>query len=192
MVYGQRQQWDGRPARWVSFGPVAVQISRTLLYATYFTAGMALGTCGRAGVGRLGQALARRWVGWTIFAGLTVFAFVSVQPLQAIPPGGLPRWAGVGIAGLTLIAYCAGAGFAVSAMFMRFGGRPGPLWTSLAANSFIIYLLHYPAVTWVQYALLPVAASALTKGTATFGIALVTSWGGAVLLRKLLGVARVM
>ena len=78
------------------------------------------------------------------------------------------------------------------ALFLRFGGRPGPLWTSLAANSFAIYLLHYPAVTWVQYVLLPIPANALAKGLATFGLALAMSWVGAMLLRRLPGVARVI
>jgi hypothetical protein len=42
----------------------------------------------------------------------------------------------------------------------------------------------YPDVTWLQYALLPFPVGAVLKGPATFGIALATSWVGAVRLRR--------
>ena len=178
------------PARWVSVGPVAVQASRVLLYAAYFTAGVALGAGGMEHIRRVGQAVALRWTGWAALTLLTSAAFVSIRPLLAFALGALPRWAALGFYGLALATYCAAACFGLSALFLRFGGRPGPVWTSLAANSFAIYLLHYPVVTWIQYALLPVSASALVKGAATFSTALATSWVGAVLLRRLPGVAR--
>ena len=165
------------PARWVAFGPVAVQISRFLLYAAYFAAGVALGARGLVAINRFSKALASCWVVWTALALLTAIILVVVL---AVRP---PRWAGLGLTGVLLPAYCAAVCFAVAAIFVRFGGRPGPLWASLAANSFVIYLLHYPIVTWVQYALLAVSANAFVKGIATFIIALFGSWLGAVLLR---------
>jgi hypothetical protein len=180
------------PARWVSFGPVAVQVSRVLLYAAYFAAGVSLGAGGMACIERFGQVLAHRWLGWVILALLTSAAFVGIRPLLAITSGELPRWAGVSFAGIALATYCAAACFALPALFLRFGGRPGPLWTSLIANSFAIYLLHYPVVTWTQYVLLPISASAGVKGIATFGVALATSWVAAVLLRRMPGVPRVI
>ena len=180
------------PARWVSFGPVAIQASRVLLYAAYFAAGVALGASGMASIKRHGQAVAHRWAGWAVLALTTSAVFVEIRPVLAVTLGRLPRWAGMGLAGLALAIYCASTCFALPALFLRFGGRPGPLWTSLAANSFAIYLLHYPAVTWVQYVLLPIPANALAKGLATFGLALATSWVGAMLLRRLPGVARVI
>ena len=172
------------PARWVSVGPIAIQASRILLYAAYFAAGVALGSDGMVGIKRFGQALALRWAGWAVLALLTSIAYVGVD-LR-------PHRAGLGFAGIALATYCAAACFAVPAVFLRFGGRPNPLWTSLAANSFAIYLLHYPAVTWTQYALLPISAGALVKGVTTFAIALATSWMAAVLLRWLPGVKRLI
>lgn len=178
------------PARWVSFGPVAVQVSRILLYAGYFAGGVALGASGPASIDLLGQALARRWAGWTILALLTAGAFVGLHLILAGPSIGLWSRVGVGFAGLALAIYCASVCFALVALFFRFGGHPGPLWVNLAANSFAIYLLHYPVVTWVQYGLLTVSASAFEKGLATFGVAVGVSWLGAVLLRRWPGVAR--
>jgi surface polysaccharide O-acyltransferase-like enzyme len=178
------------PTRWVSFGPVAIQASRVLLYAAYFVTGVALGASGLANIKRLGQAVAHHWAGWAVLALLTAAALVGTRPLLAVTSSTLSRWAGLGCAGLALATYCAAACFALLALFLRFGGRPGPLGTSLAANSFAIYLLHYPTVTWVQYALLPISAGAVMKGMTTFAVALVTTWAGAALLRRLPGVAR--
>ena len=138
---------------------------------------MALGARGLVAIDCFGKALASRWIVWTALALLTAIIFVVV--LATRPPG----WAGLGLAGVLLPAYCAAVCFAVTAIFVRFGGHPGPRWASLAANSFGIYLLHYPVVTWVQYALLAVSASAFVKAIATFGIALFGSWLGAILLR---------
>jgi peptidoglycan/LPS O-acetylase OafA/YrhL len=180
------------PTRWISFGPVAVQVSRVLLYAAYFAAGVALGANGMANIKRLGQAVANRWAGWAVLALLSSVALVGIPPLLAFMSRQLPHWAGAGCLGLALAIYCATACFAWPALFLRFGGRPGPLGTSLAANSFAIYLLHYPVVTWVQYALLSISAGAIVKGMVTLTVALVASWVAAALLRRLPGVARVI
>jgi peptidoglycan/LPS O-acetylase OafA/YrhL len=91
-----------------------------------------------------------------------------------------------------LAACCATASLALPALFLRFAGRPGAAWDSLAASSFGIYLLHYPVVSWVQYGLLGTTLGALPKAAITFAGALPVSWGGAILLRRLPGIARVM
>ena len=49
------------PARWFSFGPVAIQGSRIGLYAAYFVAGAALGAGGNPSLRCFGEAIARRW-----------------------------------------------------------------------------------------------------------------------------------
>ena len=180
------------PARWMSVGPVAVQASRVLFYGVYFAAGVALGAIGTERVALFGQAVACRWGTWATLAILTSPALVTTRPLLAAAAGRLPPWIAMEVAGLALPTYCAAACFAWPALFLRFGGRPSLFWTSLTANSFTIYLLHYPVVTWMQYALLSVSASALVKGTSTFCVALFASWVGAVLLRRLPGAARVI
>ena len=180
------------PTRWLSVGPVAVQASRILLYAAYFAAGVTLGAGGTGGLRRFGEATALHWAGWAALAFLTSAAFLAIRPLLAAASGGPSGRTELIFGGLALATYCAAASFALLALFLRFGGRPGPFWTSLAANGFVIDLLHYPVVTWVQYALLPFPVGALVKGPITFGIALVTSWVGAVLLRRSSGLARVI
>jgi peptidoglycan/LPS O-acetylase OafA/YrhL len=57
---------------------------------------------------------------------------------------------------------------------------------SLNANSFGIYLFHYPLVHWLQYALIPVALPAPAKFTFVFASALLLSWAISAAGRRLL------
>lgn len=168
------------PGAWVGFGPLAVQGSRVLLYGGTFAAGAWLGTAGMPGLRRFGDVLAVEWAGWAGLALLCGAAFTVF--------GGLGRLA----TGMLLVAWCAAACFALAAAFLRFGGRPGPVWGSLAANGFAIYLLHYPVVTWIQFLLLPVPAGAVGKGLGTFALALGLSWAAAAGLRRFPGMARAL
>jgi surface polysaccharide O-acyltransferase-like enzyme len=71
---------------------------------------------------------------------------------------------------------CAASGFAFLAIFLRFARVRGKLLDSLSANCYGIYLLHYPCVSWLQYAMLNVSIPGFLKGaTVTFG-ALILSW----------------
>lgn len=180
------------PLRWFSLGPIAIQGSRIGLYAAYFAAGAALGAEGMQGIIRFGRALARQWTGWGLLAILTGTAFVALGALQAIGLGSLPVWSVLGLSGIALAVYCAVTCFTLLALFFRFGGRRRWSWDSLASNSFAIYLLHYPVVTWVQFGLLSLPASAAVKALTTFVASLAVSWGGAALLRRIPGVDRVV
>ena len=172
------------PARWFAIGPLAIQASRIGLYASYFAAGVGLGLGGMQAVARFARAIAPRWAGWVLLAALLAATLTVVEAMSAREGLRLagPRLALLGIA---QAAFCAAAALALPALFLRFGGRGDPVWDSLAANSFAIYLLHYPVVTWVQYGLLTAQGNAVAKGTVAFAIALSASWAGAGCLRRL-------
>ena len=61
----------------------------------------------------------------------------------------------------------------IALRFLNFRDR---MLDSLSVNAYSIYLLHYAAVVWLQYALLAVALSAVAKGTIVFALALGSSW----------------
>ncbi|MGI3900642.1 MAG: acyltransferase family protein [Janthinobacterium lividum] len=177
------------PARWFAIGPLAVQGSRIGLYAIYFSAGVVLGRHGKPAVALFGQALSSRWRSWASLAALTGAGFISVGSWTAREVPHLPALVLVGTA---QAAFCTAASYALPALFLRFGGGRSPAWDSLAANSFAIYLLHYPVVTWTQYALLAAPASAPAKGAITFAVALLGSWTTAALLRRLPTLSRIL
>ena len=173
------------PTRWFSIGPLAVQGSRVGLYAVYFAAGVALGCGGRQNIVRFGEAAAHQWTSWISLAVLTGLALLAVTASRTGGPFGMPRWTALPVVGMAQAGFCASACLAVPALFLRFGRRLAPVRDGFAANSFAVYLLHYPFVTWTQYALLPAPIGALPKGAVTFAIALVATWAFADLLRRL-------
>lgn len=177
--------------RWLSFGPFAIQASRIGLYALYFGAGAALGSKGlRGGTPSLRDALARRWPGWTVSAVLAGAVLLGAGLSWVRAGTALPGWAWLDVYAAAFVIFCAAACFALCAVFLRFGGRPGAAWDGLATNSYGVYLLHYPVVTWVQYALLGSSAGAAVKASTTFAVAVLASWGGVILLRRIPGVGR--
>ncbi|MGE8131933.1 acyltransferase family protein [Methylobacterium sp. NPDC080182] len=172
------------PTRWFALGPLAIQGSRIGLYAAYFTAGVALGHGGMQAVVQFARAMASQWAAWGLLAAATGAVFMAVAAIARgelfLPPAGA-----LAVVGIAQAAFCAAACFALPALFLRFGGGSLPAWDSLAANSFAIYLLHYPYVTWTQYGLLPVSVDAAVKGALVFTIALAASWASAAFLRRL-------
>ncbi|MGF3022089.1 acyltransferase family protein [Methylobacterium aquaticum] len=170
------------PARWVGFGPFAIQASRVGLYATYFAAGAVLGRGGMPAIRRCGQALVPHWRLWSVLAvpaGLMLLAAGAIGAAGRWPAGDA-----LALEGVARTVFCATAALALPALFLRFGGRPSRAWDSLSANSFAIYLLHYPAVTWTQFGLLALPLGAALKGAIVFAVAFAASWAGAVAVRR--------
>ncbi len=173
------------PTRWFAIGPLAIQGSRIGLYAAYFTAGVALGHGGLQAVVQFARALASQGAVWVLLAAATGMVFIAVASAIAGGEVFLRPTGALAVVGTMQSAFCAAACFALPALFLRFGGGSSPAWDSLAANSFAIYLLHYPFVTWTQYGLLPVSVGAAVKGALVFAVALAASWASASFLRRL-------
>ncbi len=171
------------PWPWAQFGPFSFQESRPLHYALYFFAGVGLGA---GGIGRPFFApdgvLARRWPLWLGFAaasfllwmGLTWLTMTGSPPLilRALAYAGFPL-------------ACFGSCFAVLAVFLRFGRSNSRLVQSLRLNAYGIYLVHYPFVVWLQYALLPFAWPGIVKAATVFTGTLLASWATTAAIRLL-------
>ncbi|HMK73678.1 MAG TPA: acyltransferase, partial [Myxococcaceae bacterium] len=179
------------PVRWLTWGPFVVQASRPLLYAVYFFAGAGLGAYGLdRGVLARGGLLGRRWPAW-VLASLGAFLLCLVFFLVALSRGeasGAGTWAAVDV---TFVLSCAASSFALLALFVRFA-RQGRVGDSLSANAYGIYLVHYPVVSWLQYALLGSALSGAAKGSLVFAGAVVLSWGATAFLRRIPAFGRVL
>jgi len=179
------------PVRWLSWGPFFLQASRPLLYAAYFFTGVGLGAYGlERGVLARGGLLGRRWPAW-VLASLGAFLVCLASFLVALSRGaasGAGTWAAVDV---TFLVSCAASSFALLALSIRLARR-GRVGDSLSANAYGIYLLHYPFVSWLQYALLGSALSGAAKGTLVFAGAVALSWATTALLRRIPAVARVL
>ena len=182
--------------RWFTFGPFSFQASRPLLYATYFLAGAWIGACGTE-TGLLGRmtGLARQWPIW-LAAGLIAYAMrlavviALIVPL-AIAHRPLPLAVRL-LSDLSVVVCCGTISLAFLALFRRFAISHRPVFDSLSASSYGMYLIHYPVVVWLQFALLTVAAGAIAKGAIVSVGAIALSWGSVAALRKISVIARVL
>lgn len=160
------------PSRWFTWGPFAVQASRILLYAAYFFAGVAMGPVSRI--------QGRRPV---VVAAALFALLLAVQICRAHAPGLVPRIAWLVLYGVTVALFCAAATRTALSLCGGFERRFA-LWESLSANSYGIYLPHYPFVVWGQYALLDSAIGAIPKAAGVFTGALALSWCSSAVLRR--------
>ena len=63
---------------------------------------------------------------------------------------------------------------------------PPPAWLdSLSANAYGMYLVHYPFVVWMQYALLNAPLPAIVKAAIVFAVAVASSWAMVAALRNI-------
>ncbi|MCP9841544.1 acyltransferase family protein [Synechococcus sp. J7-Johnson] len=162
-------------------GPMSAQTSRLLLYAAWFLLGVALGA------GNLEEALSltllRPWRHWAVVGALAYLLTVVLQAqpagLAAQPPFSLRLALAFSSAACATFTILAALGFA-----RRHLGTPSRLAESLRQNSYGIFLLHYPLVTWSQFVLLGAPLPAALKFLVSFGVALSGSWLLTILLRR--------
>ena len=174
---------------WSALGPFAFQTSRIVHYLVYFLTGVGVGAFGLdRGLLAPDGKLARRWLLWVaggllffgISAGITLAAYASGAPTPALSTA---MDAG-------FVLSCAASCFAFLAVFLRFAQSRSQVCDSLAANSYAIYLLHYAIVSWLQYALVPLAIPGVAKWLIVFPGALALSWAAAATIRRVPAVAR--
>jgi peptidoglycan/LPS O-acetylase OafA/YrhL len=176
------------PSYWFSFGPLTVQASRVGLYGVYFLAGV---LAGRSGLKSFMDFLSPgRWTRWLLLTLVLFGCLVAVATSRLISWPVLPPLARLTLYGCSLVLFCTAANFALFGIFSRFARRSFGLGDSLANNAYGIYILHYPAVTWTQYALLDADLPAILKAALVFFTALSLSWLIAILIRGVPGVAR--
>lgn len=182
--------------RWLALGPFSFQASRLFLYATYFLVGIRMSASG-TGSGLLARdaGLARRWPIW-LSAGLAayalrlVFIVVLVLPV-AVAHRALPLSLRL-LDDVTLVLCCGTISLAFIALFRRFAVARRPVFDSLGASSYGMYLVHYPIVVWLQFALLTVALGPIAKAVAVSVGAIILSWASVVALRHIPAIARVL
>jgi peptidoglycan/LPS O-acetylase OafA/YrhL len=153
------------PYLWFSWGPFSIQASRMLLYPAYFLVGAA------AGPGL--RVEGRRTV---IVAAALFLPLLAEQTGELRIPGLLSPGTWLVLYGVTLALFCTAATRTLLALFARFQIR-SPIWDSLSANSYGIYLVHYVFVLWGQYVLVDSKIGAIPKAAAVFVAALGLSWG---------------
>jgi peptidoglycan/LPS O-acetylase OafA/YrhL len=179
------------PLHWTLVGPFAFQTSRLLHYATWFAAGVAMGAYGiERGFLASDGLLARRWPQW-VGAAMALFGVAIAFAVMSMSADVNALVLGVG-GGLAFVLTCAALSLAATAVFVRFARTPAPALDSLRDNAYGMFLVHYPFVTWLQYALLNANLPAVAKGAIAFVGATVLSWSAVAAMRRIPTVARVI
>jgi GNAT superfamily N-acetyltransferase len=188
--------------RWFNWGPLQVQFSRVVLYGVFFFAGIGIGAAeiDRGLLARTG-ALAQRWQYWVISAALSFGALsllVNFRRMRLSNLAGAPPVWWQSSYGVAYAVSCALICLAVLALFLRFGQGEKSIFDPLREDAYGIYVLHYIAILWLQYALLDVSfapvmqVSAIIKAVIVFSLTLAVSWAATAGLRKLPGAKRVL
>jgi peptidoglycan/LPS O-acetylase OafA/YrhL len=137
-----------------------------------------------------GSKLARCWALWSVWALLAfgLAAGVGVAALTAYI--GSRTW-GIAV-DFTFVLSCAASSFAFLALFGRFAGKRSRAFDSLTRNAYGMYLIHYPVVSWLQFALLRATLPAAVKATLVFAGTTLVSWVTTAAVRRIPAIARVI
>ena len=177
---------------WTTWGVFSFQTSRLVHYFVYFVMGVGVGAYGlHQGLLSPSGKLARRWWLWFLAAvGSVVLATSLVVAIVTSKGPASPILIYANDAAFVLS--CAALSFALLAVFTRFVRQSNPIFDSLAANSYGIYIVHYAFVAWLQFALLDVTLSGAEKAGLVTAAAYAVSWLVTASIRRLPAVARIV
>jgi uncharacterized membrane protein (DUF485 family) len=166
------------------FPPLWFQVPRILLYVAWFIAGMAIGSKGIGnGIVAENGPLARRWPWWIAACAL---AYNLLWFVPGILESSHASRLAHDLSYVTLwVLSCCASCFAFLALFRGAITKRRAWMDSLARSAYLMYVVHYIFVTWAQYFLLGLAASAEIKFCITLGFVIAASWVCASLLRKI-------
>lgn len=171
------------PWNWSEHGPFSLQLSRPLLYAVYYLAGLGVGAHGvERGLLAPEGSLARRWGVWFACALAFLLLWMGLAGLTLTYATSAPLTLQIA-ADVSFALAGAGGCFFVTAACLRFGAVRSRLFDGLSKNAFGIYLLHYAPVVWLQYAFLDVPLFAIAKAMIVFGGTLLLAFAATTAIR---------
>jgi glucan biosynthesis protein C len=161
-------------------------LSEVLLSVT-----LAVGSTG-ASLGLLGAFRRKDWSRlWGLWLLVGIFSLALHRGVwNGVLP--LPGLVFLAVLSVSFAVGCAGTILGVLGASRKLVRRLRPVFDSLGANSFSIYLIHYGVVLWIQFALLSVSWPAWVKFGVAFTGGCALSWGASALIRKIPAVHRVL
>jgi peptidoglycan/LPS O-acetylase OafA/YrhL len=182
------------PSRWFEFGPFSVQASRILLYAAYFFIGAGVGAANLnkdllSADGRLAKN-SQDWLIATIILYALMWMMIYIKREVLGNPDTQPVWY-LAIYGLLFVAFSAAILFAILGFFLG-SKRSWSMLDRMQADAYGIFLVHYPIVLWLQYAMFDYDLPAIVKGAIAFVLTVIFSWAVTAVLRKIPGASHVL
>ncbi|MBV9755898.1 MAG: acyltransferase [Alphaproteobacteria bacterium] len=160
------------PWMWANHGPFGLQFSRPLLYAVLYVAGLGVGAHGfERGLLAPDGLLPSRWSRWLAVASVLFVLWMGLTALGMRQAGG----GTIALRALIAVSFalaCTSGCLAALASCLWFGRSRSAVLETLSGNAFGIYILHYPFVVWLQYALVGIALFAVLKAAIVLAAAL--------------------
>jgi peptidoglycan/LPS O-acetylase OafA/YrhL len=174
---------------WFQWGPFSAQLSRPAHYAVYFFAGVAIGACGiERGLLAADGPLPRQWTRWLLATLLLFTAWLGLSG-WVLAERGAASPALQALDDLSFVLACFASCFAVLALALRFMPTRRPRLEILNRNAYGMYLVHYPFVLWLQFALLAAPLPAIVKYMVVFAGSVLLSLGASEGLRGVPAIA---
>lgn len=174
------------PSAWTAFftGPFYFQQSRFALYFAWFVIGCVTGAGGlQRGLIESSGAMVQHAGSWLI-AALVIFAVMEFIPRALFDAGIVTEVYARLCYDILWMISCVASTLAFLAIFLRYATKPNAFMDRLARNAYLIYIVHYIFVLWIQYALLQLPLLAGIKFIMTFAGALMLSHITAALLLR--------
>jgi surface polysaccharide O-acyltransferase-like enzyme len=173
-------------AAWLAFGPIPIQTSRILLYASSFFVGVAIGAADlRHGLLAPSGAFARKWLRWLSMAMPAYGTILLLVYLKhsLLDETTLPLWFEI-VYALAFAIFSAAMACTLLALMLRFAHARMDWLDRLRPSAYGIYLVHYIFIIWLQYAVFDFAWPAGVKFAIVFAGTLLGSWSVTLLLRQ--------
>lgn len=180
---------------WFEFGPFSVQHGRVLLYAAYFFFGAGIGVqmMNRGLLSADGRMAKVSWE-WMVLALVPyclLWGLIYIKREILGNPADLPDWY-EGTYAVFFTVFSVAILFLILAYFLRFKNSGASVLDPMQADSFGIFLVHYPIALWLQYWLFDYDLPAVVKSSVGFVLTVALSWALTRALRKIPGAKRVL
>ena len=176
--------------KWLSFGPLDFQLSRITAYFVYFLLGAVIGLSDfNDHLFSFNSSLITKWKQWFVlslmfYVGLTYHNRTDILG-RFVDNGIMPEFTAWLIYYTLYVGCCTASCMGFIGLFKTVVKKQGSLWNSLSKNAYLIYLLHYIFVVWIQFSLMKYDFSALLKFLIVFVLSITGSWITAIALRKI-------
>ena len=174
---------------WTGLGPFDFQLSRILLYFGYFFIGVWIGNSDfNNSLFSPKNRIVQIWKLWILLALILYLVLTLNGELRLLEKMVAENKMREFTAWMIYYSFYAGSCLASCIAFLttfrHLIRTKKQWWQSLSENAYLIYLIHFIFVTWIQFALLNSDLHAFIKFMTTFVLSLLLSWGSSVLLRK--------
>ena len=172
-------------ANWqIIVGPFDLQVSRIPLYFAYYFVGLIIGQADFNDTFFISSTfIVRKW--WlSLLVGCVFLILLTISPnwlYKKVVEGEFTKLQSWSYYFLLWTSFCASSCIGLLGLFKRHFNYSNALWRNFSENSYLIYLIHFPVVIWIQYFFLKLKIDASMKfllgSILSIGLTWTLSWG---------------